>query len=833
MSIEEGKTPEISGGKDILLELVPEMSPAEVNTNSLPDFLFRANGGVSTLLSLEGDAAYDSAVAPPLFTLKAADSLLLGSPARDAVLSSDAPAFSFKASDSFLLSKPVSEPTDTTAPPFTFKVSESSLLGKPEPSSSSRPSLSNIPPAYSATSSRPKVDAKLLNGREVSFKRRCRKQIDEGITGMVDERHYGVNINELYSRLELMNLVNEDRPVRAKKPTGSVLWAEKWRPNTFFDLVGNEKTNRYILQWLKQWSRAVFGQPLERSGKLADNEVNPDPFQRPRKKILLIHGPPGIGKTTVAHVLSKQMGYDIMEINASDERSGVRIKDKVHNSLTSMTFSGKPNVLVADEVDGAAENGFIRVLTDLIYHDSRAVANYQREKSRGDRKKQPFLMRPIITICNDLYAPALEKLKPHCEILSFKKPGERLIRERLTEVLRLERKLGLFTKKEVADVVNVNGGDIRSCLNYLQFNSGDKGPSVSQTSTKDTQVNWYAIVNRLFSRNNRPAVEQFGELTRLIENYSGNNYDKIINGCFSLYQLVYYHDEGLRKPAEISDWLYFNDLLGSNAVVSDGFDSLSYSTVVVLKFWDLFSDLNNYNSNFRIPNLDYEHFQAFQHNYTLIGDCLNSSLHHALAFPVSLRVLLQRQSMSLEVLPLVNKIILPEFQKQASSANRSILMANKGNKAKVERAAEILHELNIEIHNKRNIETSTFALEFEPCYDSVVAFTDILEKQLAQKKTVVLPVLAEELLKFTKKRRSPAGAVETDATTKGETKRPKHTNSMDFFKNRYDELNNTLNRDMSEDRKRASAQHRIWVKYHEGFSNAVRKNITWNDLWEN
>ena len=48
----------------------------------------------------------------------------------------------------------------------------------------------------------------------------------------------------------------------------------------------------------------------------------------PEKMILILYGPPGTGKTTLAHVLAKQAGYQPAEINASDERSTAGLKNR-------------------------------------------------------------------------------------------------------------------------------------------------------------------------------------------------------------------------------------------------------------------------------------------------------------------------------------------------------------------------------------------------------------------------------------------------------------------------------------------------------------------------
>lgn len=83
-------------------------------------------------------------------------------------------------------------------------------------------------------------------------------------------------------------------------------------------------------------------------------------------------GPPGFGKTTLAHVIAKQAGYNIIEVNASDDRTGEVVKSKIKASLEhqaiirnakmnddkrEMAMSSKPNLLIIDEIDGASSGG--------------------------------------------------------------------------------------------------------------------------------------------------------------------------------------------------------------------------------------------------------------------------------------------------------------------------------------------------------------------------------------------------------------------------------------------------------------------------------------------
>lgn len=56
--------------------------------------------------------------------------------------------------------------------------------------------------------------------------------------------------------------------------------------------------------------------PSKSNHKVLRSSENYDPFGRPDKKILLIHGHPGLGKTTLAHIVAQTAGYSVVEINA-------------------------------------------------------------------------------------------------------------------------------------------------------------------------------------------------------------------------------------------------------------------------------------------------------------------------------------------------------------------------------------------------------------------------------------------------------------------------------------------------------------------------------------
>jgi chromosome transmission fidelity protein 18 len=343
------------------------------------------------------------------------------------------------------------------------------------------------------------------------------------VAGRAKKAYYGIEIHQLLddvahqhtidkaqtvSRQKGQEAKSTETPVTQERRSSKAkhhdqMWTEKYRARKFTELVGDERTHRAVLRWLKAWDPIVFPGSTKLKTKKGVQEMASEDRQQHRK-ILLLTGPPGLGKTTLAHVCAKQAGYEVLEINASDDRSRDVVKGRIRDALGTETVrgikeqnqarkAGRPVCVVVDEVDGVVtgssgsggEGGFMKALIELAQLDQKNNSDAGGQvvggrSKRGKEAKFKFL-RPLILVCNDVYAPSLRPLRSSsfAEVVHIRKPPLDKVVTRLKQVFEKEGILcdgdavrricestwGLASRKQGgADRRGAGEGDIRSVL---------------------------------------------------------------------------------------------------------------------------------------------------------------------------------------------------------------------------------------------------------------------------------------------------------------------------------------------------------------------------------
>lgn len=297
--------------------------------------------------------------------------------------------------------------------------------------------------------------------------------------------------------------IEEQPDLSALTTPDDQLWVDKHAPSTFANLLSDERTNREVLRALREWDPYVFNRdPPPRPQFARQNEEEENRSKNPndkrpdeRNRVILLSGPPGVGKSTLAHIVAKHCGYRPLEVNGSDERSASVLTERVIRAMESTTldmnaknrkqWKGRPNCLILDEIDGADASKALQSLVELIRQEAT-------NPSKEGKRRKPYLKRPIIFICNNLYAPALRPLLPYARRFQVGSPSSPRLVARLRAVLSSEG-LSLWGGATLLnELVTATGGDIRSCLYTLQFAAAE----VHQKASKDADIS-HALTSAL------------------------------------------------------------------------------------------------------------------------------------------------------------------------------------------------------------------------------------------------------------------------------------------------------------------------------------------------
>ena len=270
------------------------------------------------------------------------------------------------------------------------------------------------------------------------------------------------------------------------------LWTVKYAPTALNQICGNKGQVEKLRRWLHEWPK---------SQRINFKKAGPDGSFSFRA--VIIHGPPGIGKTSAAHLVAKLEGYDVLESNASDTRSKKLVETGLKGVLDNTSLRGyftttttttgsqqadnsdnkkKQLVLIMDEVDGmsAGDRGGVGALAQVCRKTSI----------------------PIILICNERRTPKLRPFDLVTYDLAFRRPTVNEIRSRIASICYRE---GLKLPGQVIDaLIEGTHADIRQIINMIatakldqEAMSFDRSKSMSKAWEKHIILKPWDIAHKL------------------------------------------------------------------------------------------------------------------------------------------------------------------------------------------------------------------------------------------------------------------------------------------------------------------------------------------------
>lgn len=270
-------------------------------------------------------------------------------------------------------------------------------------------------------------------------------------------------------------LKSETDPARVESPKRVIpnsekLWTVKYAPNDIAQLCGNKGQINKLKIWLSNWFEYA-----------KSDFKDPGPDGSGVFRACLISGPPGIGKTSAAHLIANSLGFDVLEKNASDVRSKSLLNSNIKSVLNNTSVVGffkhkndevqhtndKKFCLIMDEVDGMSSGD---------HGGAGALSAFCK-----------ITKMPMILICNDKSLPKMRTFDRVTYDLPFRRPTETEVKARLMTIAHRERiKLDPTV---IGQLVQVTNNDIRQMINLLSTVSKTQ-KSISHNESREFSKSW-------------------------------------------------------------------------------------------------------------------------------------------------------------------------------------------------------------------------------------------------------------------------------------------------------------------------------------------------------
>jgi hypothetical protein len=238
-------------------------------------------------------------------------------------------------------------------------------------------------------------------------------------------------------------------------------WLDKYKPKTLKDFKGNKSELEKAINWIESYKKNY----------------------KTTKKVLLIIGNTGIGKTLLADLIFKEYSYQKVELNSTDVRSQKKINDFLIKALTyknvvDMFNNGNsPIGILLDEIDTICKlsdkGGFTEFLSILKQNEKFETLKKNENDKKKKSKKVNLLIddyiklyNPIICTSNDINDKKINELKKYSEVIKLSKPLIKDDFDIIDEYYGIHQQK--IDEKVKLELSNYSQGDIRKLIVNLE-----------------------------------------------------------------------------------------------------------------------------------------------------------------------------------------------------------------------------------------------------------------------------------------------------------------------------------------------------------------------------
>jgi len=245
--------------------------------------------------------------------------------------------------------------------------------------------------------------------------------------------------------------------------TKSLPWTSQFSPKNRQELTGNLEAINKLDKYMKSWKKKL-----------------------PKKRAAFVHGPPGTGKTVAIQLLAKENNYDLMEINASDQRTKKKMEELLGRSVSqNVTIFGRPRMILLDEMEGVSgqkDRGGITAIANII-----------------KITRSPIIL--VATTIEENMEQKFRSLRNKATLIEFTPISFGEVYSKLQEITTNKN---ITVNGDILDTIAMRSkGDLRSAINDLETVASGKESISSEDITwlgeRDRQDRTPVILNRIFN----------------------------------------------------------------------------------------------------------------------------------------------------------------------------------------------------------------------------------------------------------------------------------------------------------------------------------------------